>query len=169
MQVLTRAQIEEALARLDAVLGRSGIHAELFLVCGAVMCLALDARNSTRDVDGWFTEPQAVRAAAREVAAEMQLPEDWLNDAAKAFIPPGGTFERWRSLSHLDISVADDRTLLAMKCAAARTNQDAHDIRTLAHRLGLTTPAAVLEVVTAFYPADRIPVRARLLVEELFT
>lgn len=56
-----------------------------------------------------------------------------------------------------------------MKCAAARTNQDAHDIRTLAHRLGLTTPAAVLEVVTAFYPADRIPVRARLLVEELFT
>jgi hypothetical protein len=88
MQVLTRAQIEEALARLDAVLGRSGIHAELFLVGGAVMCLALDARNSTRDVDGWFTEPQAVRAAAREVAAEMQLPEDWLNDAARPSFRP---------------------------------------------------------------------------------
>lgn len=133
------------------------------------MCLALDARDSTRDVDGWFTEPQAVRAAAREVAEDMQLPDDWLNDAAKAFIPPGGTFERWRSLAHLEISIADDRTLLAMKCAAARTAEDAHDIRTLAERLGLTTPTAILDVVTVFYPADHLPVRARLLLEELFT
>ena len=169
MQALSRAQIEEALRRLDQALGRRGTHAELFLVGGAVMCLALDARTSTRDVDGWFTEPQAVRAAAREVAEELQLPEDWLNDAAKAFVPQGAVFERWRSFDHLDISVADDRTLLAMKCAAARTTEDAQDIQTLAARLELRTPQAVLDVVAAFYPADRLPVRTRLLIEELFT
>jgi hypothetical protein len=65
MQALTRTQIEEALSRLDAALGRRGVHAELFLVGGAVMCLALNARTSTRDVDGWFTEPRFAPPLAR--------------------------------------------------------------------------------------------------------
>jgi len=166
--VLTRAQIVEALERLDRALARQGVRAELYLVGGAVMCLALDARASTKDVDGWFTEPQAVRAAARLVAAELSLPEDWLNDAAKAFIPDSARFERWRSFQHLDVSVADDRTMLAMKCAAARTEEDTADIRLLAARLGLTTAADVLRVLTDFYPVERLPVRSQLLVEELF-
>ena len=64
--------------------------------------------------------------------------------------------------------MADERTLLAMKCAASRTEEDARDIRTLADRLHLRTSAAVLGVVTQFYPEDRLPVRTRLLLEEMF-
>ena len=157
-----------ALQHLDQALARNGVRAELYLVGGAVMCIALNARASTKDVDGWFTQPQAVRAAASQVAAELGLPHDWLNDAAKGFIPEGARFERWRSFSHLDVSIADERTLLAMKCAAARTEEDSADIRLLAARLGLHAASDVLRIVTEFYPAERLPVRAQLLVEELF-
>src|SRR5450631_438045 len=116
METLDAARIGEAFTRLNQELSRRDLKVELYLVGGAVMCLALDARPATKDVDGWFTEPQVVRAAARAVAAAMGLPEDWLNDAAKGYVPAGAGFERWRALPNLDILVADDRTLLAMKC-----------------------------------------------------
>jgi len=168
VDLLRRDQIEAALAALDQELGRRGIRAELYIVGGAVMCLALDARPATKDVDAWFTEPQAVRAAARVVAVDLALPEDWLNDAAKSFIPAGAGFERWRALPNLDVLVADERTLLAMKCAAARTAEDAGDIAFLARRLGLATAEGVLSVVLSYYPAERLPVRTHLLLEEMF-
>jgi hypothetical protein len=168
MSLLDRATIVEALTRLDRQLAARGECAELFLVGGAVMCLVHRARPATKDVDAWFTEPQAVRVAAQAVAVEMGLDEDWLNDAAKAFVPANAGYETWRALSHLTISTVDARTLLAMKCAAARTAADVDDIRFLANLLGLHSAAEVLQIVVAYFPADRLPVRVRLLLEEMF-
>jgi hypothetical protein len=168
MELLSREQITLAFDRLNAALAAKGVHAEIYLLGGAVMCLALDARPATKDVDAWFTEPSAVRAAARVVAEELSLPDDWLNDAAKAYVPQGAGFERWRALSHVDISVADPRTLLAMKCAAARGAEDERDIRFVAAHLGLQRAGDVLAVVLSYFPPERLPVRTRLLIEEVF-
>ncbi len=168
MPLLDRVAIEDALARVDARLAAQGVRAELFLVGGAVMCLVHKARPSTKDVDAWFTEPQAVRIAARAVAEDLGLPEDWLNDAAKGFVPPSAGYETWRALPNLTISTVDTRTLLAMKCAAARTDADVDDIRTLAGLLGLRSSEEILAVVLDYFPVEQLPVRTRLLLEEMF-
>lgn len=168
MNQLDRETIAEALGRLSRRLEARGERAELFIVGGAVMCLVHKARPSTKDVDGWFSKPEVVRAAAREVASEMQLPENWLNDAAKAFIPANAGYETWQELPALTVSTADARTLLAMKCAAARTVEDTEDIRFLARVLGLCAAGEVLKVVLEYFPEERLPVRVRLLLEEMF-
>lgn len=168
MALLTRDQIEQALRRLDAQLGVDGVHAEVLLVGGAVMCLVHEARAATKDVDAWFRPAQEVRRAARVVAGDLGLPEDWLNDAAKTFVPPNAGFETYRELDNLTISAADARTLLAMKCAAARTEADVEDIRFLARLLGLRTSQEVLAVVLEYFRPEQLPVRSQLLLEEMF-
>ncbi|MBI5531211.1 MAG: hypothetical protein HY898_00745 [Deltaproteobacteria bacterium] len=168
MSLLTREQILEAFSRLDERLGQKSVHAEIYVVGGAAMCVALEARPSTKDVDAFFTEPQEVRKAAKAVAEELGFADDWLNDAAKAFVPEDARFERYRSWQFVDVSFADERTLLAMKCAAARTEEDRKDIVFLASRLGLRTADDVLAVVLQYYARERLPVRTELLVQEIF-
>ena len=168
MKLLKREEIISALDALNGKLALHDQHAQIYVVGGAVMCLVHQARPATKDVDAWFTEPTAVRRAARQVAEDMGLPEDWLNDAAKAFVPEQAGFELWQTFSHLDLLMADMRTLLAMKCAAARTTEDASDIRFLTEKLGLTSADEVLDMVLSYYPANQLPVRVRLLLEEMF-
>jgi hypothetical protein len=50
------------------------------------MVLAFKTRARTKDVDAIFHPPHEIREAARLVQAEMDLPEGWLNDGAKAFV-----------------------------------------------------------------------------------
>jgi len=133
------------------------------------MVLAFDARQATRDVDGIFEPKSEVHKAARKVAAALALPDDWLNDAVKAYVP--GTdpsaipvFEK----PGLKVTAASARFMLAMKLRAARVEQDASDIEFLASLLGLRSAEEVLEVGIERYGDANLPVRARYLVDDLF-
>jgi hypothetical protein len=58
--------------------------ADVFVVGGAAMVVAYDARPATRDVDGIWRPSAEVRAAAAQVAARHDnLAPDWLNDGSK--------------------------------------------------------------------------------------
>jgi len=157
---------------LDEELARTDTHAELYLVGGAVMCLALHARDATRDVDAWFQPAERVREAAARVAARAAVPAGWLNDAVKGWLGTRGTFDPYWERPNLQVFVAHPEYLLAMKCMAMRLGEefrDLDDVRYLLRYLNVTHAADALAIVARYFEAERIPAKTRFALEELMT
>jgi len=166
----SRGDIRRLLELLDEELAVDATEAELYLVGGAVMCLVLDARPATRDLDAYFKPAGAVRAAAARVAARAGVPEAWLNDAVKGFLGSRGGYDSYLDLPHLRVFVARPEYLLAMKCAAVRLGEEFHDlddVRYLLRWLNISRVEDAMAVVTRYFDEDMLPPKARLVLEEL--
>jgi hypothetical protein len=167
---LTAADIRHLLELLDAELHTEKAAGELCLVGGAVMCLALDARPATRDVDAFFRPTAVIRRAAARVASKTGLPETWLNDAVKSFLSPTGDFDSFLELPNLRVFIARPEYLLAMKCAAMRLGEEFHDlddVRYLLRYLNLTSAEDALRIVTRYFDEQHLLPKTRLALEEL--
>jgi hypothetical protein len=167
---LTKADVLRCLRLLNDELAVVAVHGEVYLVGGAVMCLALDARPATRDVDAFFRPSTMIREAARRVAAKAGVPESWLNDAVKAYLSPRGEFDRYLELSHLAVFVAQPTYLLAMKCAAMRLGEEFHDlddVRYLLRHLNVTTVDEAMAIVTKYFDESQLLPKTRLALEDL--
>ena len=172
--MLTREQILEALSALNDKMAARETHGELGLLGGAVMLLAFRARLSTKDVDAIFSPTGAIRAAAAEVAQELGLETDWLNDGAKGFVSPQAQFVEsdLPRFSHLRITYPTPEYLLAMKVLASRVESDFErgdrdDIATLCRKLDLRDADQVMDIVLRYYPPARVSPRAVFLVREI--
>jgi hypothetical protein len=167
---LTQADLRRLFELLNQELARSKTQGELFLVGGAVMCLAYAARPSTQDVDALFRPPTQVREAAARVAIQAKMKADWLNDAVKGFMSPRGDFAAFLELDHLRIMMARPEYLLAMKCLAMRIGAEFHDeddIRYLLRLLEVRNYEKAVAIITKYYPLERFPQKTLYALAEL--
>jgi hypothetical protein len=163
---LTRAKIVEALQALGEELRREDIHGQVFIVGGAAMALAYSARRVTVDIDAIFEPKAAIYEAAVKVAADLGLPEDWLNDAAKGFMPgPDRDPQPVPEVEGIEITTASPRYLLAMKLMAMRFGEDERDIELLLRECGIKSAEEALNVLTQLYPRLEPPPKTRFFVE----
>lgn len=161
-----RALFQELSDRLAA----ARLSAQLFVVGGAAMALAYDQDRLTRDVDALFVPAPEVRRIAEEMSGLHGLEPDWLNDAAKGFLPgadkhPQTVFES----ESLLVQVPSPEYLLAMKLHASRDNRDLDDAALLFNRLGYTTAQECISLLTATYPTGQLLPRHRYIAEEVAT
>ena len=90
MDGLGRDDILNLLRDVAAEAERREVAVSLFLVGGAAMALAYSTSRATKDLDGVFEPKSIVCEIASHVARqrpEYGLAPDWLNDAAKSFMP----------------------------------------------------------------------------------
>jgi hypothetical protein len=166
--LLDAATLQQAFHRLAATLESQGVVGHVFVVGGAAMVLGYRTRLATRDVDDVFVPKREIRAAAERVADELGIHHDWLNDAAKGFLP--GDDPDALDLSDspfLQISVASPRYLLAMKLLAFRDDRDTQDIIFLLERTGIETLDEALDLLEHYFPQRLLDVRTQLKLEEL--
>lgn len=167
--MLTREKIRRLLEALNDELRARQIKGEIGLCGGAVMCLVFKARASTKDVDAIFAPARAMREAAAEVSRRLDVPEEWLNDAAKGFFLTEPPQQAVMDLSNLRVWAPAADYMLAMKCVSARFDtHDRDDVIFLIRHLDLKAPADVFEIVSRYYPRGRVPPKTRFLVEEVF-
>jgi hypothetical protein len=170
VSALSRQDIERLLGLLNEELRATSVTGEVYLVGGAVMCLVFGARESTRDVDGYFEPTKKIREAVARVAANAGLDERWLNDGVKGYLSERGSFSEYLELSNLKVFCADANYLLAMKCLAMRIGeefQDLDDIRYLLRHIDIPNYDAALKVITKYYPLERFPQKTLYALEEL--
>ncbi|HUY82943.1 MAG TPA: hypothetical protein VMU86_00085 [Steroidobacteraceae bacterium] len=172
MTQLAAADIRRLFALLNDELRGAGSVGEIFLVGGAVMCLAYAARPSTRDVDAYFRPTATVREAAVRAAVKAGIDSHWLNDAAKGFLSERGEFAPCIELDHLRVMVAQPEYLLAMKCLAMRIGLEFHDeedVRFLLRLLAIRSYEHAIRIITKYYPLERFPQKTLYALEDLLT
>ncbi len=166
--MLTSEKIRELFDALNDELRTRSVTGEVGICVGAVMCLVFKARASTKDVDAIFAPPKVMREAAKKVARRLGVPGDWLNDAAKGYFLSDPPRQSVIELSNLRVWAPMADYMLAMKCVSARFDtHDKDDVVFLVRNLGLKTPAEVFEIVSRYYPKERVPAKTRFLVEEI--
>ena len=137
---LSADDIRTAFDALSDELARTHEQAEFVVVGGAALVLLYGARQTTKDVDAYFVRPAAavVRTAASSVAGSLALPDDWLNDGAKAYLVQVTTGPVLYESKFLLVRAPSTAQLLAMKLAAWRDDIDRKDARLLLSKLNGT-------------------------------
>ncbi len=167
---LGKEQILSLFNDLNSELNAKKIKGELYLVGGAVMCLALNARESTKDIDAIFEPSAEIRKAAARIATRHGVEENWLNDAVKGFLSEAASFNNYLDLSNLKVFVALPEYLLAMKCLSFRIGvefADESDVRFLLRYLNIDKYDRAIEIITRYYPKDRFPQKTFYALEEI--
>ena len=167
---LSSSDIRKLFEALDKELRSNKIIGELHVVGGAVMCLVLNARPSTKDVDALFVPTKQLREAAARVGDQLGFGEKWLNDAAKAFLSMKDGFAPYLDLDNLKVYCARPEYLLAMKALAMRIGAEFHDeadVRYLLRHLNIETYDDALRVITEYYELERFPQKTLYALQEM--
>jgi uncharacterized nucleotidyltransferase DUF6036 len=165
----TRSKIVEALQALGEELVAREVRGQIFIVGGAAIALAYARRRVTKDIDAVFEPKAVIYEAATKVAEDLGLPEDWLNDAAKAYMPGQDRSARpLPEVEGIEITTASPRYLLAMKLMAMRIGEDDSDVEMLLRECRITSTEDALQLLRLMYPAREAPLKTRLFLETLF-
>jgi len=176
---LTAEKMEKAFCLLGTRALAAGRVVDLAVYGGSALALAYDLRRTTKDVDAVYeNDKDFIRKAVAAIAVELELPQDWLNDAVKGYLSQNepGNLLRFASYPSetevgLRVFVPAPEYFFAMKCIDIRLgagSNDVDDVKNLALVCNIKDADQALKIVESFYPGKRIPPKTSFALEEIF-
>ncbi len=166
---LTKARLLELFDRLNEKLRQADQHGEVYIVGGAMMALAHDAKRVTADIDSHIRQGrEALTKAVAEIADEEGLSRHWLNEAVTLrHLPedPDRGARRVYDNTHLTIEGASTSRMIAMKLHAGRP-PDLADLDILLEEAGVKTRQEAVRVHALTYGTEPMAAEADLYLIE---
>ncbi len=159
---MTPEEVRELLEELVTRLNDAGITAGIRVVGGAALSILDKDRRSTSDIDAVIVPAGVAADIVTDLANERGLPENWLNDAALAYIPPVGP-EDWVEVirrGDVRVSIGSVHMLLAMKLRANRGIRDSDDIAFLLAACNVKSLDDAQEIYERYHAQDVISPKA---------
>jgi len=154
----TSAEVEELLRELTNRLHAAEVRGGIRVVGGAAIALLNSDRRATQDIDALFLPDTPIRDIAAQMSRERGLPSDWINDAAKAYVPLVG-LEDWHEVfraGQMVVYVGSVQMLLAMKLYANRGRRDTPDIEFLLEQCQVASLEDAQEIYERYHAQDVI-------------
>jgi hypothetical protein len=173
---LTKEEILAGLTRLSELAQKEDVTLEVSLYGGALMMLAYDVRQTTKDVDAIIRPPDVGRRLVAKVAQEKGWHDDWLNDDVKQFVSTVETRDAWTptglNAPAIKITRPTAKYLLAMKVMACRRSLpgyagDEADIGFLLKKLAISNAGEVERIVDKYFPDTVLPAATLAVIGKL--
>jgi len=167
----TKAAIEDAFDLMGNIAADRGTVLEIAVYGGSCLMLASNLREASGDIDAVFLSDRTeVQQIADQVAKQLRMPEDWLNQAVKLFAPPKGNppptllpfgdYPRDSSKGvGLRVHLPTPEYMLAMKILSNRSESDLEKLQTdqndavaLMAITRLTTAEQLTDLLKQCYP-----------------
>lgn len=89
-------------------------------------------------------------------SAELQLPENWLNEDVRTYARPSLEYaeQQFAGCENMRILVLTPASLFAMKCFSSRDGSDQKDLKLLADKLGIKSLKEAEQIFGKFYPDE---------------
>lgn len=163
---LDKENINKILHEINDELVILNEYEELYIHGGAVMCIK-GARMSTMDIDALYKNEETINRINSKLSKIYNIDEDFINNDIKPFLSSNGKYEEYLTLSNLNVYLATDEYMLALKCLACRTDSnDVRDLIYLVDKLGIESVEQVDEIVSSFY-GNNVDVLYRDIVEDI--
>lgn len=165
-----------ALHRLAELTTEKQINLSLTVYGGTVMMLAYNARPGTKDIDAIFRPRDEAKPLVEQVAKELNLDSDWLNDDVRVWVAENEQEalipfpELKEAVPGVLVKRPSAKYMLAMKARAARLplpgqRGDYDDLVYLLRHTQTKTVEAVDKLMERYFLQDCLPEKNRAIVE----